>query len=138
MHHIQFESSHKQLLHMPLVLFESSRNSHMHLVQFGSSRNSFICTRYSLKGDTYNSCICTMYSFKVHTYNSCICTSCSLKVHANNSCICTSYSLKVIIIIIIKRDWQCKAGREQSTPYQSEDPSPTTPTLERKKRKGKQ
>ena len=43
-----------------------------------------------------------------------------------------------IIIIIIKRDWQCKAGTERSTPYQSEDPSPTTPTLERKKRKGKQ
>ena len=42
------------------------------------------------------------------------------------------------IIIIIKRDWQCKAGRERSTPYQSEDPNPTTPTLERKKRKGKQ
>ena len=44
----------------------------------------------------------------------------------------------LIIIIIIKRDWQCKAGRERSTPYQSEDPNPTTPTLERKKRKGKQ
>ena len=43
-----------------------------------------------------------------------------------------------IFIIIIKRDWQCKAGRERSTPYQSEDPNPTTPTLERKKRKGKQ
>ena len=48
------------------------------------------------------------------------------------------YKLKTIIIIIIKRDWQCKAGRERSTPYQSEDPNPTTPTLERKKRKGKQ
>ena len=46
--------------------------------------------------------------------------------------------LKLIIIIIIKRDWQCKAGRERSTPNQSEDPNPTTPTLERKKRKGKQ
>ena len=41
------------------------------------------------------------------------------------------------IIIIIKRDWQCKAGRERLTPYQSEDPNPTTPTLERNKRKGK-
>ena len=40
--------------------------------------------------------------------------------------------------IIIKRDWQCKAGRERLTPYQSEDPNPTTPTLERKKRKGEQ
>ena len=42
-----------------------------------------------------------------------------------------------IIIIIIKRGWQCKAGRERLTPYQSEDPNPTTPT-HRKKRKGKQ
>ena len=33
-----------------------------------------------------------------------------------------------IIIIIIKKGWQCKAGREQLTPYQSEDPSPTIPT----------
>ena len=44
----------------------------------------------------------------------------------------------LIIIIILKRDWQCKAGRERLTPYQSEEPNPTTPTLERKKRKGKQ
>ena len=50
-------------------------------------------------------------------------------------CIC---GYIIIIIIIIKRDWQCKAGRERSTPYQYEDPNPTTPTLERKKRKGKQ
>ena len=34
----------------------------------------------------------------------------------------------IIIIIIIKRGWQCKAGRERLTPYQSEDPNPTTPT----------
>ena len=47
-------------------------------------------------------------------------------------------SKSVFIIIIIKRDWQCKVGRERSTPYQSEDPNPTTATLERKKRKGKQ
>ena len=33
-----------------------------------------------------------------------------------------------IIIIIIKRDWQCKAGRGRLTPYQSKDPSPTLPT----------
>ena len=31
-------------------------------------------------------------------------------------------------IIIIKKDWQCKAGRGSVTPYQSEDPSPTLPT----------
>ena len=29
----------------------------------------------------------------------------------------------IIIIIIIKRGWQCKAGRERLTPYQSEDPN---------------
>ena len=31
-------------------------------------------------------------------------------------------------IIIIKKDWQCKAGRGRLTPYQSEHPSPTLPT----------
>ena len=43
----------------------------------------------------------------------------------------------IIIIIIIKRDWQCKAGRERLTPYQSEDPNPTTPTHRKKEEKGK-
>ena len=42
-----------------------------------------------------------------------------------------------IIIIIIKKDWQCKAGRERLTPYQSEDPSPTLPTYREKEEKGK-
>ena len=32
-----------------------------------------------------------------------------------------------IIIIIIKKDWQCKAGRGRLTPYQSEDRSHTLP-----------
>ena len=27
-----------------------------------------------------------------------------------------------ILIIIIKKDWQCKAGRGRLTPYQSDDP----------------
>ena len=43
----------------------------------------------------------------------------------------------IIIIIIIKRGWQCKAGRERLTPYQSEDPNPTTPTHGKKEEKGK-
>ena len=43
-----------------------------------------------------------------------------------------------IIIIIIKKDWQCKAGRGRLPPYQSEDPSPTVPTYRGKKRKGDQ
>ena len=42
-----------------------------------------------------------------------------------------------IIIIIIKKDWQCKAGRGRLTPYQSEDPSPTLPTYRGKEEKGK-
>ena len=43
----------------------------------------------------------------------------------------------IIIIIIIKRGWQCKAGRERLTPYQSEDPNPTTPPHRKKEEKGK-
>ena len=45
--------------------------------------------------------------------------------------------LWIFIIIIIKRDWQCKAGSERLTPYQSEDPNPTTPTHRKKEEKGK-
>ena len=41
-----------------------------------------------------------------------------------------------IIIIIIKKDWQCKAGRGRLPPYQSEDPSPTLPTYRGKEEKG--
>ena len=41
------------------------------------------------------------------------------------------------IIIIIKRGWQHKAGRERLTPYQYEDPNPTTPTHRKKEEKGK-
>ena len=43
----------------------------------------------------------------------------------------------LIIIIIIKKDWQCKAGRGRLPPYQSEDPSPTLPTYRGKEEKGK-
>ena len=42
-----------------------------------------------------------------------------------------------IIITIIKKGWQCKAGRERLTPYQSEDPNPTTPTHRMKEEKEK-
>ena len=42
-----------------------------------------------------------------------------------------------IIIIVIKKDWQCKAGRGRLTPYQSEDPGPTLPTYRGKEDKGK-
>ena len=43
----------------------------------------------------------------------------------------------IIIIIIIKKYWQCKAGKGRLTPYQSEDPSPTLPTYRGKEGKGK-
>ena len=46
-------------------------------------------------------------------------------------------SVIIIIIIIIKKDWQCKAGRERLKPYQSEDPSPTLQTYRRKEEKAK-
>ena len=45
--------------------------------------------------------------------------------------------ITIIIIIIIKKGWQCKAGRERLTPYQSEDPNATTPTHRLKEEKGK-
>ena len=45
--------------------------------------------------------------------------------------------INLIIIIIIKKYWQCKAGRGRLTPYQSEDPSPTAPTCRGKEEKGK-
>ena len=43
----------------------------------------------------------------------------------------------IIIIIIINKGWQCKAGRERLTPYQSEDPNPTTPTQRMKEEQEK-
>ena len=45
--------------------------------------------------------------------------------------------LIIIIIVIIKRNWQCKTGRGRLTPYQSEDHSPTLPTYRGKEEKGK-
>ena len=43
----------------------------------------------------------------------------------------------IIIIIIIRKGRQCKAGRERLTPYQSEDPNLTTLTHRMKEEKGK-
>ena len=43
----------------------------------------------------------------------------------------------IIIIIIIKKDSQCQAGRGRLTPYQCKDPSPTLPTYRGKEEKGK-
>ena len=43
----------------------------------------------------------------------------------------------IIIIIIIKKDWQWKAGRGRLTPYQFEDPSPTLQTYRGKEEKFK-
>ena len=47
------------------------------------------------------------------------------------------YHIIIIIIIIIKRGWQRKVGRERLTPYRSEDPNLTTPTHRKKEEKGK-
>ena len=47
------------------------------------------------------------------------------------------YEYATYIIIIIKKDWQCKAGRGRLTPNHSEDPSPTLPTYREKEDKGK-
>ena len=43
----------------------------------------------------------------------------------------------IIIIIIIKKGWQGKAGRDRLTPNQNEDPNPTTPTHRMKEEKVK-
>ena len=43
----------------------------------------------------------------------------------------------IVIIIVIKKDLQCKARRGRLTPYQSEDLSPTLPTYRGKEEKGK-
>ena len=42
-----------------------------------------------------------------------------------------------IFIIVIKKDWQCKAGRGRLTPYQSEDTNPILPTYRGNEEKGK-
>ena len=47
-----------------------------------------------------------------------------------------SYYIEIIIIIIYK-GWQCKAGRERSTPYQSEDPGLSIQTHRMEEEKGK-
>ena len=38
--------------------------------------------------------------------------------------------------LLLKKDWQCNAGRKRLPPYQSEDPSPTLPTYRGKEEKG--
>ena len=43
----------------------------------------------------------------------------------------------ILYTIIIKKDWQCKAGRGRLTPYHSEDLSPTLPTYRGKEEKRK-
>ena len=58
-----------------------------------------------------------------------------MAVSALYGCIYVTW-LYIIIVIIIESQ-QCKAGRERFTQYQSKDPSPTIPPIERTKRKGK-
>ena len=47
------------------------------------------------------------------------------------------FVLLFLLLFIIKKDWQCKAGRGRLPPYQSEGPSPTLPTYRGKEEKGK-
>ena len=43
----------------------------------------------------------------------------------------------LILLLLVKKVFECKAERERLTPYQSEDPNPTTPTHRIKEEKGK-
>ena len=45
--------------------------------------------------------------------------------------------LLLLLLLLLKKGWQCMAGRERLTPYQSEDPNPTTPTHRMKEEKEK-
>ena len=45
--------------------------------------------------------------------------------------------LKALLLLLLKKDWQCKAGRGRWTPYQSEDPNHILPTYRGKEEKGK-
>ena len=60
----------------------------------------------------------------------------NIDAHLTVALLCQSYIIS-IIIIIIKKDRQCKARRGRFTPYQSEDPSPTLPTYRGKEEKRK-
>ena len=53
-------------------------------------------------------------------------------------CYPTKQQIINIIIIIIKKGWQCNAGRERLTPYQPGDPSPIVLIHRMKEEKGKQ
>ena len=50
---------------------------------------------------------------------------------------CRVWLRNCIIIIVIKKDLQCKAGRGRLTPYQSEYPNPTLPSYRGNEEKGK-
>ena len=43
----------------------------------------------------------------------------------------------LLLLLLLKKGWQCKAGRERLTPYQSEDPNPTIPTHRMKEEIGR-
>ena len=60
-----------------------------------------------------------------------------ISIIARGPNVCNWKTRVFIIIIIIKKDRQCKAGRGRLTHYQSEDPSPTLPTYRGKEEKGK-
>ena len=60
-----------------------------------------------------------------------------VKVIASTKSGASTKIMRLFYIIIIKKAWQCNTGKEQLTPYQSEDPSPKIPTHRRKEEKEK-
>ena len=50
------------------------------------------------------------------------------KVHWHNNKIPMTWLTSWLVIIIIQKGWLYEVGREQLTPFKSEDPSPTIPT----------
>ena len=60
----------------------------------------------------------------------CVETTMKIVISKPDQCIINN-----IIIIIIKKGAQCKAGRDRSTPSRSEDPSPTIKTDRKKEEK---
>ena len=65
-----------------------------------------------------------------------LCNNCNMQICIGRYCH-VLITTRSFIIIIIKTGWQCKAGRERLTPYQSEDPNPATPTHRKKEEKRK-
>ena len=86
-----------------------------------------------------NSIVCVYHVLGLYGCLACVAVSLDPASHSAYNIIMPprSEGLLVTQYIIIKKGWQCKAGRERLTPYQSEDPTPTIPTHRMKEEKGK-